>query len=265
MKAELSDHHRHQQVWFLVQEHFISDVVQVQFNCKLFHAGCGHDPETEVDGASRNHIRLGKSAAEVTEVLDLIFKLDLFVLSVGGYHAWQDDVEILSRQSEVQGRRQRSLVIPTAVGVDVKVRLEKGVHRLHADKCLERVKVSVVLERHCRESNIVVVADTLVEEETLYTDLNRVERHYCSNRSNHVELPELVKEVDASVGLYNRSVHSVGKSNCDSFLVTCLNEPDHWSFEEANEAARKLRPNVAVEVHLNVLLTNHELNIHSGD
>ena len=29
VKAELSDHHKHQQVRLLVQEHFISDVVQV--------------------------------------------------------------------------------------------------------------------------------------------------------------------------------------------------------------------------------------------
>ena len=57
----------------------------------------------------------------------------------------------------------------------------------------------VVLIGHCWEANSVVIADSLVEEQALDSDLQAVEGYLGLHGSDYVELPEFVEEVEASI------------------------------------------------------------------
>ena len=114
--------------------------------------------------------------------------------------------------------------------------------------------MSVILEGHCRESDSIVVANPLIKEKTLHTEGNAVERNLGSGGRDNVQLPELVNKVHASICGRYRCVDGCRQSQADSFLVRGLNELDHWSLEEADEASSELGPDVAVQVDLDVLL-----------
>ena len=98
----------------------------------------------------------------------------------------------------------------------------------------------IILVGHRWEANCVIVTDSLVEEQALDTDLQAVKSYLGLCRSDHIELPELVQEIEASVCRCNSSIYCGWKCNCDCLLVRAFNELDHGSLKEANEAASKL-------------------------
>jgi len=53
--------------------------------------------------------------------------------------------------------------------------------------------------------------------------------------------------------------------NVDSLLVRAFNQLDHGSLKEADEAACEFRPDISVQVHLDILLRDHELHVDSLD
>ena len=263
VQAELADHQAHSQVGLLVEEHFICDVVQVQFDSQFFLFWCRHYPEAQVDGCCGDHVGLGKSTPKVPKVLHLILQLDLLVLSVGVCHAGQHNVQVLGCQSEVKGRWQLRLVVPARSLVHVQVRLEERVDRLHADERLERVQVRIVLEGHGGEAHRVIVTNPLVKEETFDAYLQAVEGYLGLRGGHHVELPVLVQEVNTAIRFGNGRVDRCGQRNVNCLLVGALDELDHGALEEADEAACELRPDITVQMHLDVLLADHELHIDS--
>lgn len=125
--------------------------------------------------------------------------------------------------------------------------------------------MSVVLEGHCRETHSVVITDSLVKEEPLNSNREAVDGDLGSRGGDDVHLPEVVEEVKASVGSLDSSVDSSGQGNADSFLVASLDQLDHGSLEKADKAASELRPDVSVQVNLDVLLADHELYVHGRD
>lgn len=125
--------------------------------------------------------------------------------------------------------------------------------------------MSVVFEGHSGESDSVIVADSLVEEKTLDSERDAVKRHFGGGGSDHIQLPELVNKVHGAIGGRNRSVDGGRKGHADRLLVGGLNQLDHWSLEEADETSSEFRPNISVQVHLNILLRDHELNVNSLD
>ena len=147
----------------------------------------------------------------------------------------------------------------------VQVRLEERVDSLHADVRLQCVQVRHVLEGHRREANSVVVTDALIEEQTLYTEGKRVKRDLRCLRGDHIQLPELVNKVHRAVRAGDGRVDCGWQGHVDSLLVRGFNQLDHGTLEEANEAASELRPDISVQVNLNVLLRDHELNIDGLD
>ena len=158
-----------------------------------------------------------------------------------------------------------SLVVPALAIVDVQVRLKEGVNSLHADVRLERVQVRIILEGHGREPDPVVISNALIKEKTFHAEGQTVQADLGCLGSDNVQLPELVKEVQATVGGCDRTVNGGRKGHRDCLLVGSFNELDHGSLEEADEAASELRPDIAVQVHLDVLLRDHELHIDSLD
>lgn len=263
VQAELADHQAHSQVGLLVEEHFICDVVQVQFDSQFFLVRCRHYPEAQVDCCSRDHVRLGKSTSKVPKVLHFILQLDLLVFSIGVCHAGQHDIQVLGRQREVKRRWQLSLIVPSWSLVHVQIRLEEGVDRLHADEGLERVQVRIVLEGHGGEAHRIVITNPLVKEESFDADLQTVEGYLGLRRGHHVELPVLVQEVNTAIRFGDGRVNRCGQCNVNRLLVGALDELDHGALEEADKAACELRPDIPVQVHLDVLLTDHELHINS--
>jgi len=83
--------------------------------------------------------------------------------------------------------------------MDIEITLEERVNGLHADVHLEGVQVSVILEGHGGEANSVVVANSLVKEQTFDSKRDAVKRHFGRGWSDHIQLPELVNKVHASV------------------------------------------------------------------
>ena len=57
----------------------------------------------------------------------------------------------------------------------------------------------VVLIGHRWEANCVIVTDSLVEEQAFDADLQAVKSNFRLSGSDHIELPELVQEIEASV------------------------------------------------------------------
>ena len=125
--------------------------------------------------------------------------------------------------------------------------------------------MSLVLERHGWETNSVIVSDTVIEEKTLDTDREAVERHLRSFWSDNVQRPIFVDELHLAICVCNCSIYGSWQSNIDSFLVRAFNKLNHGSFEKADETSSKLRPNIAMKMHLNILLRDHELNVDSAD
>ena len=265
MQAELANHQAHPELWLLIDEHFIGDVVQVQLDGQLLSIRSSHYPESEIDSGCGDHVRLGKAASEVAKVFNLVLKLNLFVFAVGREHAGEHNVQILSRQREVKRMGKLCFVVPALAIVDVQVRLKEGVNSLHADVRLKSVQVRIILEGHGREPDPVVISNALIKEKTFDAEGQTVQTDLGCLRSDNVQLPELVKEVQAAVGGCDRTINGGRKSHRDCLLVGSFNELDHGSLEEADEAASELRPDIAVQVHLDVLLRDHELHIDSLD
>lgn len=265
METELADHERHSEVGLLVQEDFVRDVVKVELDSEFLSVRRVDDPETEVDSASSDKVRLSEATAEVSEVLYLVLKFHLLVLSVSVNHTGQHNVQVVCGQREVQRMGQLSLVVPAIAVMHIEVRLEERVKGLHADEGLHSVEVSVVFKGHLGEADGVVIADSFVEEEALDSHGEAVYRHSGGSGGDNVHLPEGVEEVEATVCSLNGLVDSGGQGDVNSFLVASLNQFDHRSLEEADEAASELRPDVSVQVYLDILLADHELHVHSVD
>ena len=123
----------------------------------------------------------------------------------------------------------------------------------------------IILEGHGREPDPVVISNALIKEKTFDAEGQTVQTDLGCLGSDNVQLPELVKEVQATVGGCDRTVNGGRKGHRDCLLVGSFNELDHGSLEEADEAASELRPDIAVQVHLDVLLRDHELHIDSLD
>ena len=125
--------------------------------------------------------------------------------------------------------------------------------------------MGVVFERHGWEAYTVVVADAIVEKETLDSDLEAIKGYFRSLRRDDIKFPVGVNEIEVALGQLNGRVDGCGQSNINRFLIWGLNQLNHGSFEEADEAASELRPNVTVKMDLDVLLWDHKLYIDCGD
>ena len=243
----------------------VGDVVKVHLDSELLLVVLHSYPEANIDCGGGNHVVLGELRSEISEVEHLELKLYWAVLSVGGNHAWQHDVEIGGGQSEVKWRWKNGLVVPSMATLGVQVGLKEGIESLHAHEHLELIKMSHVLEWHDWESDSVVVSNSLIEEQSLDSDGEGVKRDLSSNWSDNIEHHVWIVEVEVSVGGSNGLVDGKWEGNVNGLLVGGLNELDHWSLEEANEGTSELRPDISVKVNLDILLTNEELNVNSLD
>ena len=125
--------------------------------------------------------------------------------------------------------------------------------------------MGIVFERHGWEADAVVIADAVVEKEALDSYLEAVEGYFRSLRCDNIKLPVRVNEVEVALGQINGGVDGCGQRNINRFLIWGLDQLNHGSFEEADEAAGELRPNVTMEMDLDVLLWDHKLYIDRGD
>ena len=114
--------------------------------------------------------------------------------------------------------------------------------------------MGVVFERHGGEAYTVVVADAIVEKETLDSDLEAIKGYFRSLRRDDIKFPVRVNEIEVALGQLNGRVDGCGQCNINRLLIRGLNQLNHGSFEEADEAASELGPNVTMEVNLYVLL-----------
>lgn len=94
---------------------------------------------------------------------------------------------------------QLCLVVPSLTLMHVKVRLKEAIKRLHAEEHLHGVEMSSVLEGHGRETNAIVVTNTLVEEETLDAYGDAVKGNLGGGWSDNIKLPVGVNEVKTSI------------------------------------------------------------------
>ena len=79
--------------------------------------------------------------------------------------------------------------------------------------------MGVILEGHGREADAVVVADPVVEEEALDSDLEAVEGDLGGLRCDDIQLPVRVNEVDITLGQVNGGVDGCGQRNVNRLLI----------------------------------------------
>ena len=112
----------------------------------------------------------------------------------------------------------------------------------------------VVLVRHGRETDAIIIADTLIKEQTLDAQRDAVQADLWALLSDDVHHPELVDELQAAVRARNSLVHCSRKRQRNGLLVRSLNQLNHRTLKEADKAACELGPDITMQVHLDVLL-----------
>ena len=79
--------------------------------------------------------------------------------------------------------------------------------------------MSVVFERHGGEADTVVVADAIVEKETLDSDLEAIKGYFRSLRCDDIKFPVRVNEIEIALGQLNGRVDGCGQCNINRFLI----------------------------------------------
>ena len=79
--------------------------------------------------------------------------------------------------------------------------------------------MGVVFERHGGEADTIVVADAIVEKETLDSDLEAIKGYFRSLRRDDIKFPVRVNEIEVALGQLNGRVDGCGQCNINRFLI----------------------------------------------
>ena len=101
----------------------------------------------------------------------------------------------------------------------VKISLEERIKSLHADKYLELIQVSHILEGHYRESHSIIITNSLVKEESFNSKGQGIERDFSCGWGDDIKHHVLVVEVDVSISCCNSLIDCKWKGNVNSLLV----------------------------------------------